>query len=150
MHRTPVRGSRAVLAIWLPLLALAVVLAGLPRDSRTTTVPEDSHSPVGSSALRVHLDPETGTLLPGAPPSSEFKAPELELMLSRSTDGLVEEKLANGAVRVNLQGRFQSASVAHIDENGQVHTRCSELLHEAEAHLQGCTHSTPQSQWEVK
>ncbi len=167
MHRTPVRPRRILLVSWLPLAALALILTTVPDASQYGNGPRSTEGigpnatqgvtssaaegvdTAGAAALRVQLDPESGALIQDTSPVA-FKAPELEIMLSRSDDGLVEEHLPNGTVRVHLQGRFQNATVAHIGQDGTVHTRCSDQLHELEGHLSGCTHSTPQSNLEVK
>jgi len=50
--------------------------------------------------------------------NSEFNQ-TLNKMLNTSSDGLVEEKTADG-FSVNLNGRFQTVPVATIDDNGEV------------------------------
>ena len=147
MHRTPVPPRRSLLAVWLPLLALALVLAFLPDSSQLSSAADDpadtaayttnAGDPVGAAAMRVRLDPESGTLLLDTSAVAADKATDLEAMLSRSDEGLVSERLPNGTVRVDLQGRFQNASVAHIGADGLVHTNCTDQLHEAQDHLTG-------------
>jgi hypothetical protein len=44
--------------------------------------------------------------------------------LSRSLRGLKAEQRSDGVVKVNLEGRFQHASVAVIDEHGQARATC--------------------------
>lgn len=48
----------------------------------------------------------------------------LSAMVSTSSEGLQEQHLDNGAVLVDLQGRFQSAMVMTIDAQGQRATKC--------------------------
>ena len=147
MHRTPVRQRRTLLVAWLPLAALALVLAFVPNAEQlpTSTPPAasvEAADPIGAAAMRVKLDPESGTLVHDTTPLAQNKAPELEAMLNRSDVGLVQEFLPNGTVRVDLQGRFQNASVAHIGDDGAVHTLCSDQLHEVQGHLNACTHAS--------
>ena len=57
-------------------------------------------------------------------------------MINTSSEGLVEQRLEDGTVIVDLQGRFQSAVVAHIGADGKLHTSCVSNVpghkHEAE------------------
>lgn len=55
----------------------------------------------------------------------EKAAPAAGINLNKSTEGLVAEKMPNGAIKVDLKGRFRSASVATIGANGKVKTRCT-------------------------
>ena len=89
MHRTPVRPRRLIFAAWLPLAALAIVLATLPDAGslEPAVFPADSQDPVGASALRVQLDPESGTLIQDTRPLDLSKAPDLRDALSRSDAG---------------------------------------------------------------
>lgn len=48
----------------------------------------------------------------------------LNQMVSRSTEGLKEEAMANGGYSVDLKGRFMSAMVITVDEQGEVQTEC--------------------------
>lgn len=57
--------------------------------------------------------PETATLLAD---------PDLAAAFSTSAEGLFEETLPDGSVRVRLQGRFQSALVATVTPGGRVTT----------------------------
>jgi hypothetical protein len=72
------------------------------------------------------VDPETGHLTsvpPAGVPALELSAQEIE-MLSRSTEGLVLRRSANGAVTVDLGGRFRQLSVATIAADGTVQKHC--------------------------
>lgn len=95
--------------------------------------------------MRASLDPETGALSVNPAPAGSFKM--LDAALSRSSSGLNEETLPNGTVRLDLQGRFMSASVAHLDANGHLQTTCTEDLGEAKKVLEG---STPQTSRKVE
>jgi hypothetical protein len=115
----------------------AVAESAPPADgsstSQVTTTP-------GSAGMWAAIDPETGDLIP-VPAGTVTKARDAELarMLSRSTDGLEEVVLPDGSVMVDLQGRFMNASVATIDENGELQTSCVDDADEA-LHLLGCPH----------
>ena len=87
-------------------------------DSRAAETP-GSHVAGG---MRVHVDPRTGrpTSAPDAASRQMLEDAmrrEMGDALSTSSDGLVEvaSPVPGGGVMINLQGRFQSASVASVD-----------------------------------
>ena len=74
------------------------------------------------SFLRAARDPETGgwTLAP----LWSLSAADAAAALNQSSAGLIPVTLANGAVAVDLQGRFQSYSVARRTLDGEIETGC--------------------------
>jgi hypothetical protein len=91
----------------------------------------------GQSSARVYIDPKTGKLggpPPGVTPPGLSTA--VQQMLSRSDRGLVQSQLPNGAVVVNLQGRFQNVSVATIAPGGDAHIRCDHSVDHIEHALE--------------
>ena len=101
-----------------------------PADATTTDLPP------GSASLRAHIDPETGELVQQHM-AEEFADPDLANALSRSPEGLVEIYHPDGHVSVDLQGRFQSASVARINADGKLETGCADTQTGVEAFLNG-------------
>lgn len=106
--------------LWIAAIAtsalLVVLLVGLP--SAPT-------SPQGA-ALRVHLDPETGDIVP-VPVTGLDKAEldrQMKESLNRSSEGLQQVHHPDGRVSMDLQGRFRSLSVATVDSNGQAKVGC--------------------------
>lgn len=93
--------------------------------------------PVASHSMRVYRDPKTGKL--GAPPAG-IHPPGLsaaeQRMLNRSDRGLQARTLPNGAVAVDLQGRFMSMAVATTRAGSKPAVQCEVTPHEAEAVLQ--------------
>ena len=89
----------------------------------------------GTVGMQVALDPETGEFgLPTATQRREL-SPDLERDLSYSDEGLQVEYRADGSRHVNLEGRFQNHSVAHLREDGSVDIQCVQgeahhLLHQ--------------------
>jgi hypothetical protein len=80
------------------------------------------------AASRAYVDPETGDLTsvpPAGAPALELSEQEIE-MLSRSTEGLVQRRSANGAVTVDLGGRFRQLTVATIAADGTLEKHCVE------------------------
>lgn len=109
----------------IPLaIAAAVAIAGLTLPTPATTITE-RFAP-GQAAMRATIDPETGELkVSSSAHGAATLDPETTNALRQDSDGLTEVRHANGAVSVNLQGRFQSASVARIGEDGKV-TICTD------------------------
>jgi hypothetical protein len=90
----------------------------------------------GAAALRATINPETGAVeISHNAPKSTLDIQTLEA-LRRDTEGLKPVYHSNGAVSVNLEGRFQSVSVARIGENGKLIV-CSEHADEVENALEG-------------
>ena len=112
-RRAPLWFSAAAGAV-----ALVFLLAGLPAAEN----PSENLAPQG--ALRVQLDPETGEMVPLSDLSADELSARMAKQLNRSAAGLAEVQHADGGVAVDLQGRFQSLSVATIDSNGRVNTGC--------------------------
>ena len=78
--------------------------------------------PKGGSGMNIYIDPSTGAILPGPAHGAVplQLTPELQNALSTSHEGLVETPTADGSVKVDLQGRFQSPLAATIDANGNL------------------------------
>ena len=77
---------------------------------------------------RVSRDPVTGQIeiAPGSGMPVRSLSPREQNMLSRSDEGLQPTVLANGAVTVNLRGRFQSMATASAElGHSQLTMSCS-------------------------
>ncbi len=77
----------------------------------------------GGAAMVVSIDASRGTIDPTPELSDEMRE-ALGRMINTSSEGLVEEKLSDGTVLVDLKGRFRSAMVATVGEDGKLHTKC--------------------------
>lgn len=99
------------------------------KDKPANDIPEASPQTV-APGYTVHFD-ENGNIVAEATPADQA---ELEAALSNvvntSSEGLVEKPLAGGGMKMDLQGRFQSASTAFIDSNGNLTAPC--VTNEAE------------------
>ncbi|MFT7698207.1 MAG: hypothetical protein ACI8S7_000019 [Candidatus Krumholzibacteriia bacterium] len=132
------------------VVAMAVLLAP-DRES-----PDSLIATPGTAAMRAAIDPETGELVTGpdalrlSNPTDADKAAAMENMLSRSTEGLEEVHHPDGRVSVHLQGRFMSASVARINEEGKVETLCTEDMKAAEDFLSEAQPETDANGLEVR
>lgn len=121
---------------WTATVALCVAAIAL-LVTRFDRTPMPDATP--ASALRASLDPETGELRVGAEALTDAAKADAELdaMLSKSTEGLTPVHHPDGRVSVRLDGRFMSASVARVGDDGAVETLCTESAAEARAFLQG-------------
>ena len=74
-----------------------------------------------SGGLNVVKDPETGKLRgPDRAEAAKFGGPAI----NRSVEGLKPEVLPSGATVMNLQGRFQSYTVATRNSDGVIQLEC--------------------------
>jgi hypothetical protein len=112
------------------------------RDASTAAAEHpDSTKPMdisgGEAAMMVFRDPETGALVP-EPVTKEQRevARAAASELNESTEGLVEVRLPNGAVVVDLQGRFLSHATITVGPDGTRHFDCNE-------HGEPHSHATP-------
>ncbi len=124
--------ARATLA--LMAMTLVVTLPGhdTPLNSMEATA-GIAQMPPGTAALRAYLNPETGGIDVGVAPASEPGLDaETRNALRRDTVGLVEVHHPDGSVSMDLQGRFQCASVARVDGSGKIIV-CTD-------HVDGATH----------
>lgn len=127
--RHPRARAATVLAAMLLGLGLPAAVAALrnpaPPAAAERTAP-------WTAALRVAIDPDTGQLVPAPAASVAEKAAAL---LNRSDEGLREVRHPDGRVSVNLEGRFMSASLARVGDDGAVETTCVESPEAAAAFL---------------
>jgi hypothetical protein len=101
------------------LLACAVTVVALS-PSFTHESAANAVSAPGSSAMRVYLDPETGTVTstPTADATFEIEA-ALSNALRHDTEGLAQVTHSDGAVSINLDGRYNDVLVVRVDANGK-------------------------------
>jgi len=88
------------------------------------------------AALRATINPETGRIETGVVAAALPLSPEMTNALRHDTEGLEPVYHANGTIVLHLEGRFQNASVARIDENGTV-IICSENIDQLRSALEG-------------
>lgn len=128
------RISRDGLALGALVAACALFAAGpaSASGSRQPAAAPASGTPAiadrtGVFALRVERDAETGGWsLPKLAKEVSRDALEADFALNQSSDGLVTESLEGGGFAINLQGRFQSYSVARFGANGAVEFGCDD------------------------
>lgn len=76
-------------------------------------------APPAQGGMVAAIDPETGTLGPPSPDQAHAIASAQRLSLSRTPDGLVEIHRADGAVGIDLQGRFRDYAVVRMGPDGK-------------------------------
>ena len=98
---------------------------------------------VAGHGMRIVKDPQTGRLRP--PTRSEARRFTVPPGLNRSSEGLVETRRPDGAVMVDLQGRFRHSSVASKGPDGKTLVHCNSSNHEAHGHaVPGAVNESPQ------
>jgi hypothetical protein len=129
-------GLRTLMCRWPALLALAVVSLALPAlagDEPAAAAQEEqavapataTAAPVAAAGLVAYIDPATGGLT--ATPTEEQRAAmrnALAALVNDSGEGLVEVRLPDGSVVMDLQGRFQEAVVVQVAPDGTRHMQC--------------------------
>lgn len=114
-----------------------------PRTQQTGLTFQLEAAPTpGTAAMRAYVNPETGAIEVGAgrmsPEALEKLDAETQNALRRDVVGLVPVYHPDGSVVVNLQGRFQSVSMARVDEGGTV-TVCTDDAEEVHRVIEGET-----------
>jgi hypothetical protein len=75
----------------------------------------------GAAGMIVAIDPESGALVPPTAEQVRTLTAAERTGLMRTSAGLTEVRLPNGAVMVDLQGRFMEYSLAQLDPAGCPH-----------------------------
>jgi hypothetical protein len=138
---------------WIVLLMTLALGASEPNPTKTEAIRQAPCGDDQPSCLHAPCTPSTGETAKGtstgaAPAaggmvvqrSSDGKGFEssgewspalreaLRVLVNHSAEGLVEEKLPNGAVMVDLKGRFRSAMVLTIGPDGKKQLRCVDQM----------------------
>lgn len=136
----------------LALLTAAIVVAspGVTRalradfgDSGTETTPTES--PVGRAGLQYSVNTDADDASTGA--TLQFSDAELNAFRT-DAEGLEEVVHPDGSVSIDLQGRFQSATVATVRPDGTLEFRCVGSIDEA--HAAHCPHTVTHRGLEVQ
>lgn len=101
----------------------------------TTAQTADPYVTVEVGGKKVRVNAQTLQQGPLTQEQSQQIADQLEG--NKATDGLVEEKHADGTVSVDLQGRFQNVMLAKRNDDGTVSAACVDTPEAAGAFLRG-------------
>lgn len=87
-------------------------------------------SSAAESGLRVYVDPQSGELV-SQPVTEEQRqqAAATEAAFNQDNSDLVSVRMPDGSVMVDLQGRFQQATVATVQADGSIRTYCADADH---------------------
>lgn len=124
------------------LLALMLVLASgaFAQHAAKGNAPDDSNASV--SGQQVAVDAKSGKLR--KPTQEEINALVSGMKLNDSPEGLKAKSVGNGTVVMDLEGRFETATVAKINPDGSVSTACVNNSKDAKAFLNSDTEKTKQ------
>jgi hypothetical protein len=117
-------GAQAPVTARAPDRAQPRATLGAPKARVSSALPAPAAA-LGAGGRIVALDPETGQL--GEPSPEQLRALRTAAgiaSVSRSEEGLVETRLTDGTVILDLGGRFQDHIVARLDRNGRLIYDC--------------------------
>lgn len=124
-----------IASLLITVLACTAISAGEGDEKKPAPAPADQKATVTHAAGMVYTtDQSRGAN--GELPAEIVQA--LNSTINTSSDGLTEQHLADGAVMVDLKGRFQSAIVMTVDEKGKLKSSCHSTApgHTCEEHTQ--------------
>jgi hypothetical protein len=127
------RGRTLLLRVTVLALVLAASTLAAAQKSANTEV--DHYTNIPFAGQTVAVDPQTGKLRPPTPDEARQLGMALKNYLNRSSQGLTVKTHPNGAQSVDLQGRFQSVSLAKINPDGSASEECVTSMQEAEDFL---------------
>ena len=92
----------------------------------------ESTNNVAESGLRVYVDPQSGELV-SQPITAEqrHQANSADAAFNQDTTDLVPVQMPDGSIMLDLQGRFQQATVATVQPDGSIRTYCNDADHVA-------------------
>jgi hypothetical protein len=132
-------GRRSALGVIAALAAVALVLP-VGADAQTAAAGKGSAdsqlTTVQVAGQTVAVDRATGKLRQPTPEEAKALAAGLQKLINRSTQGLQVVHHPNGAMSIDLQGRFQSVAVAKVNSDGKVAQSCATNMNEATAFVQ--------------
>jgi hypothetical protein len=127
------RGRTLLLGV--TVLALVLAASTLAAAQKSTKTEVDHYTNIPFAGQTVAVDPQTGKLRPPTPDEARQLGMALRNYLNRSSQGLTVKTHPNGAQSVDLQGRFQSVSLAKVNPDGSASEKCVTSMQEAEEFL---------------
>jgi hypothetical protein len=108
-------------------------LLGASMMSSAATEQEASQvqsAPTNTAGLRAFVDPETGQLVSQPVTDAQKRAVEaVDPSFRQDDEGLQIVYFADGSSMMDLQGRFQQATVAEAKPDGSLRTYCNDADH---------------------
>ena len=95
-----------------------------PVENKATAAPARTFITRRVGNQDIHIDTQSGEIKPLTAEEAQKLANGLAPMLDDSADGLVQVKHADGSASMDLQGRFQSVTVARINADGTMDQAC--------------------------
>jgi hypothetical protein len=98
------------------IVTIGMATIGMVLVGRIAVAGDASAPPAAAPGMRVYIDPKTGEPTTPPPGAAVEAAPAVQ---QRSGEGLVEETLPGGGVKVDLQGRFKTPLVVTVGPDGR-------------------------------
>lgn len=136
------KGLGQFLFIGCAVVALMMVLAtgALAQHAAKGNAPDETSA--NASGQQVAVDAKTGKLR--KPTQEEIDALVSGMKLNDSPEGLKAKSVGNGSVVMDLEGRFETATIAKINPDGTLSTTCVNNAKGAEAFLKADTSKAKQ------
>lgn len=115
----------------LAVLAVALVPCAYAGDRKAESAPTPSAAKAqGEAGMRAYVDPQSGQLV-SEPVTDEQKrqATAVDSAFSQDSSDLEVVHLPDGSTMMDLQGRFQQATVASVQSDGRLTTYCNDADH---------------------
>jgi hypothetical protein len=134
-----VKSRKEFLLATCAVLALMLVLAtgALAQQAAKGKASGNDEANVNASGQQVAVDEKTGRLR--KPTQEEIDALVAGMKLNDSAEGLKTNLIGNGTVVMDLEGRFENATIAKINPDGTLSTACVNNAKGAEAFLKADT-----------
>jgi hypothetical protein len=118
-------------------LPAIVLLAAIPARAQTaaTDVSTAEAASADDSGQKAAIDPATGRLRALTPDEARALIDSVARSVSQSGDGLTLLYHSNGAISIDLENRFESASLVRMESDGSLTVQCVTTAAEAETFL---------------
>lgn len=121
-------------AVAVVVAATAITVISRQKGRATQAANRDAAKPSATNAPTfvtrrvgnqdILINPQTGDIKPLTQDEAQKLANGLAPMLDDSTDGLTQVQHSDGSVSMDLEGRFQSVTVARIKADGTIEQSC--------------------------
>jgi hypothetical protein len=140
----------AIVLSFVLLLAGGITVFSLQSSQNSGSMPEVQADPTpnpgkaskGKLVTRnpqgdvVVVDRDSGDVRALTPAESKRLAQGLKQLVNNSSEGLVQIRHKDGAISMDLEGRFQNVVLARVEDDGSVSTSCIDNLEAAAAFFQ--------------